>query len=103
MVILVTGNIYEQLYTGFIQRKNLNNLSLFFCQVMKNHLSFTLLTISILSLNILPVAAVESTSRTNNIVKTTNRLETEDRDNQTIADGQWCVRIPAMGIFCWDL
>lgn len=71
---------------------------------MHKHLSFALLTISIFGLNALPTIAVESTYNTkDNLEKLSDREENTDRDYQTIADGQWCVRIPAMGIFCWDL
>ena len=72
---------------------------------MKKHLSFALLTVNILGLNTLPVTAVESTSSISSInnSKKTATEEATERDYQAIADGQWCVRIPAMGIFCWDL
>lgn len=70
---------------------------------MKKHLSFTLLTASILGLQILPVTAVESKSHITSNLVTTTKEKTRDRDYQAIYDGQWCVRIPAMGIFCWDL
>jgi len=69
---------------------------------MKKNLFFTFLTVSILSLNVLPIMAVESVSINSNL-ETLDTKESTDSDYSAIADGQWCVRIPAMGIFCWDL
>ena len=70
---------------------------------MKKYLSFTLLTASFLSLNILPVTAIENIQITNINLEKTEEEKIGGRDYKAIADGQWCVRIPAMGIFCWDL
>ncbi len=61
---------------------------------MKKQLSFALLTVSIFSLNILPAKAVD----TNNIEITDVQAE-----SKVISDGQWCVELPFMGLFCWDL
>jgi len=61
---------------------------------MKSSLSFALLTISIFSNNNLSAKAVNVSPREN--VKSKNNASIID-------DGQWCVRIPKMGVFCWDL
>lgn len=60
---------------------------------MKCSLSFTLLTINFFILSILPVTAANVSIRVNDEAKKTKLIE----------DGQWCVRIPVMGLFCWDL
>ncbi|WP_319421068.1 hypothetical protein [Pleurocapsa sp. FMAR1] len=61
---------------------------------MKKQLSFALLTVSIFSLNILPVKAIGIAD-----------LEISDAQAEfgALANGQWCVEIPYMGVFCWDL
>ncbi len=55
---------------------------------MKKQLSFALLTVSIFSLNVLPAKAI-------------NTIDLKISDAQ--ANAQWCVEIPYMGVFCWDL
>ncbi len=61
---------------------------------MKKQLSFALLSVSIFSLNILPAKAID-----------TNDLEISNvqAESNAIANAQWCVEIPYMGVFCWDL
>lgn len=56
---------------------------------MKQQLSLVLLTLSIFSINLLPAQAA-----------TKNR---ENSKSVIFGDGQWCVQVPSMGIFCWDL
>lgn len=62
---------------------------------MKKRLSFVLLTLSIFSLNISSVKALNLTQ--------TIEITTEKKDSNVINDGKWCVAIPYMGLFCWDL
>ena len=61
---------------------------------MKSSLSFALLTISLFSFHTLPVKAVNISLKVDNKAKDSTKI---------IDDGQWCVRIPKMGLFCWDL
>jgi hypothetical protein len=57
---------------------------------MKKQLSSTLLAISIFGLNILPATAATT-------------QDSQLKSSSAIANGQWCVEIPWMGVFCWDL
>ncbi|MCC0175383.1 hypothetical protein I4641_00110 [Waterburya agarophytonicola K14] len=61
---------------------------------MKKHLSLALLTLNILTLNILPGQAA------------TNSVESdaasEISESTVVTDGNWCVQLPWMGIFCYD-
>lgn len=61
---------------------------------MKKQLSFVLLTISVFSLNTLPARTA-----------ITENLESAQSQNEfpVIGYGQWCVQLPWMGLFCWDL
>ena len=60
---------------------------------MKKHLSLALLTLSIFSINLLPARA------------TSEKLENSSETSESVVygGGQWCVQVPWMGIFCWDL
>jgi hypothetical protein len=58
---------------------------------MKKQLSASLLAISIFGLNVLPATAA------------TNKDNQTKSSSTAIANGQWCVEIPWMGLFCWDL
>ena len=60
---------------------------------MKKQLSCALLTISIFSLNILPAKAEIS-----NIESINNQS-----DSTVMRNGQLCVEIPWMGLWCWYL
>lgn len=61
---------------------------------MKKQLSLTLLTLSIFSLNFLPAQAATKKSQSD---------RTPSTENAILDDGQWCVEVPWMGFFCWDL
>ena len=60
---------------------------------MKKQLSLALLTLSIFSFNFLPAQAA------------TDNLENNSENSKSaiFGSGQWCVQVPWMGIFCWDL
>ena len=60
---------------------------------MKKQLSLTLLTLSIFSLNIVPTKA--ATENPKNSATST--------ESAVLNNGQWCVELPWMGLFCWDL
>ncbi len=60
---------------------------------MKKQLSCALLTISIFSLNILPAKA-----EITNIESINNQ-----NDSKVMRNGQLCVEIPWMGLWCWYL
>ena len=61
---------------------------------MRKQLSFALITVSIFSLNVLPAKAFGTINLKNHNAQA---KFTE------VANGQWCVEIPYMGVFCWDL
>jgi hypothetical protein len=63
---------------------------------MKKQLSFALLIFSIFSLNMLPGQAATSNLES-------EQLETNQNEATLVADVQWCVELPWMGLFCWDL
>lgn len=63
---------------------------------MKKQLSCALLTISIFSLNILPAKA--EISNIDNIKSINNQS-----DFTVMRNGQLCVEIPWMGLWCWYL
>ncbi len=61
---------------------------------MKKQLSFALLTVSIFSLNVLPAKAIDTIDL---------KISDAQAKSIAIANAQWCVEIPYMGVFCWDL
>lgn len=63
---------------------------------MKKQLSLAILTLSILGLNILPGQATIS-------IVESERLEENQDEAILVGDDQWCVELPWMGLFCWDL
>jgi hypothetical protein len=58
---------------------------------MKKQLSYALLSLSLVSFNIMPAKAVDD-------VLSINQTQAE-----VSSSGQWCVYIPWWGEFCWDL
>ncbi len=58
---------------------------------MKKQLSYALLTISLISFNILPAKAVN------------NAIEVGQSQEEAFNPGQWCVWVPWVGNLCWDL
>lgn len=60
---------------------------------MKKQLSFALLTLSIVSLNILPAQAADKKTSANPL----------QNSSKVASENQWCVQVPWMGFFCWDL
>lgn len=63
---------------------------------MKKQLSLAILTLSILGLNILPGQATISSVES-------EPLEENQDEATLVGDAQWCVELPWMGLFCWDL
>ena len=66
---------------------------------MKQKLSVTVLALSIFNCNILPVQADTSS------LESIDNLESIDVQSEAtvMGDGQWCVEIPWMGLWCWYL
>lgn len=62
---------------------------------MIKQLSYTLLTVSIISLNILPARALDDT-KIEQINVNTAATNTENAD-------MWCVYFPWIGNLCWEL
>ena len=64
---------------------------------MKKKLSFTLLTLSILSTNILPGQAA-----TKNIGLNLGSSLLQNK-RIIIGQGKWCLKFPQTGLLCWNL